>query len=158
MFSNFQKVKEFHDIFKQPVGKTPNANNLNYERENLRNGFIIEEFCELLEAQGYNPKAIAFIEFAWEQVLNSYGNERVKDPDIVEIADALADLAYFNYGSAVEYGIDLDYVLKEVHASNLSKLDENGNVLYREDGKVLKGPNFFKPNISKILETQENLS
>ena len=91
------------------------------------------------------------IEFAWENLLKVYGSQRVKETDLVEVADAVGDLSYFLAGDAVEYGFNLDDVFAEIHASNMSKLDENGNVIYREDGKVLKGPNFFKPDISKVI-------
>jgi len=72
--------------------------------------------------------------------------------DQVEIADALTDLLYVVYGSGHTFGINLDKTFKEVHKSNMSKLGEDGKPIYREDGKVLKGPNFFEPNLKKIIE------
>jgi predicted HAD superfamily Cof-like phosphohydrolase len=74
--------------------------------------------------------------------------------DPVAIADALADTVYIAYGSAVTYGIDLDAVLAEVHRSNMSKLDDDGHPVLREDGKVLKSPRYIPPYISSILEQQ----
>jgi predicted HAD superfamily Cof-like phosphohydrolase len=71
--------------------------------------------------------------------------------DIVEVADALADLLYVTYGMAHEFGIPIDEVFEEVQESNMSKLGEDGKPLYREDGKVMKGPNFRPPNIRSIL-------
>lgn len=71
--------------------------------------------------------------------------------DIVEVADALADMVYIIYGTALSYGIDLDAVLDEVHASNMSKLGDDAKPIYRPDGKILKGPNYFRPNIAKVL-------
>ncbi|AGS81018.1 phosphoribosyl-ATP diphosphatase [Caulobacter phage Cr30] len=153
--TNFEKVLQFHQTYNQPIGTIPNPNNLSVQRENLRNGFIIEEFCELLDAQGYNPAGIHLIQAAWKvaSIL-----DRVRAPDIVEIADALADIEYFNHGTAVEYGINLDSVFSEVHSSNMSKLGEDGKPVYREDGKVLKGPNYFKPDIEMVLVTQDPIS
>ena len=74
--------------------------------------------------------------------------------DIVEVADALGDMLYILCGTIIEHGMQdlIDEVFEEIHRSNLSKLDENGNPIYREDGKVIKGPNYFKPNIKKIIE------
>lgn len=71
--------------------------------------------------------------------------------DIVEVADALADMVYIIYGTALSYGIDLDAVLDEVHASNMSKLTADGKVLMREDGKILKSDGFFRPDIARVL-------
>ena len=72
--------------------------------------------------------------------------------DIVEIADALTDLLYVVYGAGHAFGIDLDECFLEVHESNMSKLGEDGRPIYREDGKVLKGPDYFPPNLKEILD------
>jgi predicted HAD superfamily Cof-like phosphohydrolase len=79
------------------------------------------------------------------------------DRDIVEIADALADIVYVAYGAAITYGIDLDAVLDEVHRSNMTKLDDEGKPIYREDGKVIKSANFRPPDIRSVLLRQPPL-
>lgn len=79
--------------------------------------------------------------------------EAAKNNDLVEVADALGDMLYILCGTIIEHGMQykIEEVFNEIQRSNMSKLDENGQPIYREDGKVLKGPNYFKPNISKIL-------
>ena len=72
--------------------------------------------------------------------------------DIVEVADALTDILYVTYGAAHAFGIDIDKCFDEVQRSNMSKLGEDGKPIYREDGKVQKGPNYFKPDLKKILQ------
>ena len=76
----------------------------------------------------------------------------IEGMDIVEIADALTDILYVVYGAGHAFGIDLDECYAEVHRSNMSKLGEDGKPIYREDGKVLKGPNYFHPNLKDILD------
>lgn len=83
----------------------------------------------------------------WEEYLDAEAAD-----DLVEIADALADIIYIAYGTAVAYGIPMDRVFAEVHASNMSKLGDDGKPIYRDDGKVLKGPNYRPPQIAKILD------
>ncbi len=80
--------------------------------------------------------------------------EACKEGNIVEIADALGDILYILCGTILKHGLQdkIEEVFKEIQASNMSKLDENGKPIYREDGKVLKGSLYFKPNIAKILE------
>jgi predicted HAD superfamily Cof-like phosphohydrolase len=78
--------------------------------------------------------------------------------DIVGIADALADIIYVAYGAAIVYGIDLDAVLAEVHRSNMTKLDDQGRAIYREDGKVLKSARYTPPDIKGVLDRQRPLS
>lgn len=82
--------------------------------------------------------------------------EELKDgcfnKDIVEVADALTDLLYVVYGAGHAFGIDLNNTFREVHVSNMSKLGEDGNPIYREDGKVMKGPNFRLPDLKNIIE------
>ena len=78
--------------------------------------------------------------------------EAIKNKDIKEVADALTDILYVTYGAGHAFGIDLDGCFDEVQRSNMSKLDENGKPIYNEDGKVLKGPNYFKPNFEKFIK------
>ena len=75
----------------------------------------------------------------------------IKNKDITEIADALTDILYVTYGAGHAFGIDLDKCFDEVQNSNMSKLDENGKPIYNEIGKVMKGPNYFKPNLKRFL-------
>ena len=79
----------------------------------------------------------------------------IKERNFLEIADALTDILYVTYGAGHAFGIDLDKCFEEVQNSNMSKLDENGNAIYHESGKVKKGPNYFKPNLKKILGVYE---
>jgi len=79
--------------------------------------------------------------------------EACETKDMVEVADALSDLLYVVYGAGHAFGIDLDRTFEEVHRSNMSKLGEDGKPIYREDGKVLKGPNFKLPNLKKIIDS-----
>jgi len=123
MKTNFAKVKEFMETFGQEVKSEPMFPSNDVQQ--LRLALIQEELSELQQA--------------------------VYAEDMVEIADALTDLLYIVYGTGHAYGIDLDKCFEEVHASNMSKLGEDGKPIYREDGKVLKGPNFFEPNLEKIL-------
>ena len=80
--------------------------------------------------------------------------EAVENDDIVEVADALGDMLYILCGTIIEHGMTelIEEVFDEIHRSNMSKLGEDGNPVYREDGKVIKGPNFFKPDIAKIIK------
>ena len=82
--------------------------------------------------------------------------EAIRDKDIVEVADALTDLLYVVYGAGHAFGIDLDACFNEVHRSNMSKLGSDGKPIYREDGKVLKGPAFFDPDLTKIVQGDNN--
>ena len=75
-----------------------------------------------------------------------------EDKDIVEVADALTDILYVTYGAGASFGIDLDKCFEEVHNSNMSKLGVDGKPIYRDDGKVLKGPNFREPDLKAIVE------
>ena len=121
--SNFEKVKKFMQTFGQDV-KTK-ASFPSEKIVNLRNSLIEEELLELKEA--------------------------VKNKDINEIADALTDILYVTYGAGHAYGIDLDKCFDEVQNSNMSKLGVDGKPIYNESGKVMKGPNYFKPNLKKYL-------
>lgn len=123
MQTNFKKVKEFHNRFRIQSSGTPNLEN--EELIQLRVDLIDEEFSELKEA--------------------------ISKRDIVGVADALTDILYVTYGAGDVFGIDLDECFNDVHSSNMSKLDENGDPIFRDDGKVLKGPNYRPPNLEKII-------
>jgi len=121
--TNFEKVENFMRAFGQEVKPAPELAEFNTAE--LRLDLINEEVEELMTA--------------------------VDNDDIVEIADALTDILYVVYGTGHAYGIDLDDCFDEVHRSNMSKLGEDGKPLYREDGKVLKGPDYFPPNLEDVL-------
>jgi len=121
--SNFEKVKKFMQTFGQEV--KIKSSFPNKKIVDLRYDLIEEELSELKTA--------------------------IKDNDIVEIADALTDILYVTYGAGTAFGIDLDKCFNEVHNSNMSKLDADGRAIYNENGKVMKGPNYFKPNLKKFL-------
>ena len=121
--TNFDKVGIFMKTFGQEVKNKPSfsADKIN----KLRIDLIKEELEELTEA--------------------------MKNKDLVEVADALTDILYVTYGAGHAFGINLDKCFDEVQNSNMSKLDENGKPIYNESGKVMKGPNYFKPNLSKYV-------
>ena len=119
-----KKVEEFHRAFGLPT-ETSLQKFLPSKTAKLRVDLLEEEFEEYLEAVSTN--------------------------NLVEIADALGDIVYIAFGTALVYGIDLDAVFNEIHSSNMSKLGSDGKPIYREDGKVLKGPDFRPPNIAAIL-------
>jgi predicted HAD superfamily Cof-like phosphohydrolase len=121
--SNFSKVGIFMKTFEQEVkGKA----SFSSEKINkLRIDLIKEELEELTEA--------------------------MKNQDLLEVADALTDILYVTYGAGHAFGIDLDKCFNEVQSSNMSKLDKNGKPIYNDSGKVMKGPNYFKPDLSKFV-------
>ena len=122
--TNFEKVGVFMKTFGQEVKLKPS---LSTDKINsLRLSLIKEELNELKDA--------------------------LDRKDLVEIADALTDILYVTYGAGHAFGINLDKCFDEVQNSNMSKLDVNGKPIYNEFGKVLKGPNYFKPNLRKFLE------
>jgi len=143
--SPMELVLQFHHTYSVPIRPFSDPT-LDYERMNMRMSLIAEEFAELMGAV-YGLRARAIIEAATAEAVATDEGER----DVIEAADALADLVYVVYGMAIESGMNLDSVLAEVQASNLSKLMPDGSVKLREDGKVLKGPNFFQPNIARGL-------
>ena len=122
--TNFEKVGTFMKTFGQEVKLRPSMSSAKINK--LRLSLIKEEFNELETAM--NKK------------------------DLVEIADALTDILYVTYGAGHAFGINLDKCFDEVQNSNMSKLDINGKPIYNELGKVMKGPNYFKPNLKKFLE------
>ncbi len=121
--SNFLKVKYFMKSFQQKI-KTK-AGFPSKKVVDLRLSLISEEFNELKEA--------------------------VNDKNIIEVADALTDILYVTYGAGHAFGINLDKCFEEVQRSNLSKLDKKGKPIYDKQGKVLKGPNYIKPDLKKFL-------
>ena len=121
--SNFNKVGTFMKTFGQEVKDKPSFST--DKINNLRIDLIKEELQEFTEA--------------------------MKSKDLLEVADALTDILYVTYGAGHAFGINLDMCFEEVQNSNMSKLDENGKPIYNEFGKVMKGPNYFKPNLSKYL-------
>lgn len=137
-------VREFHAVYDLPVAT--DAPSVDRERVHMRMALIAEEFSELVGAV-YGKAARAAIEQAFQQAVSADDGTR----DVVETADALGDITYVVYGMALEMGIPMEKVLGEIQASNLSKLGADGKPIYREDGKVLKGPGFFQPNIRRAL-------
>ena len=121
--SNFSKVGTFMKTFGQEVKDKPAFSTDKINK--LRIDLIKEELEELTVA--------------------------MKNNDLLEVADALTDILYVTYGAGHAFGIDLDKCFEEVQNSNMSKLDENGKPIYNESGKVMKGPNYFKPNLSKFV-------
>ncbi len=121
--SNFSKVGIFMKTFGQDVKNKPSFSTDKINK--LRIDLIKEELDEL--------------------------NEAMKHKDLLEVADALTDILYVTYGAGHAFGIDLDKCFNEVQNSNMSKLDSNGKPIYNADGKVMKGPNYFKPDLSKFI-------
>ncbi len=121
--TNFNKVGTFMKTFGQEVKTKPSFSTDKINK--LRLDLIKEELSELTEAM--NKK------------------------DLLEVADALTDILYVTYGAGHAFGINLDKCFEEVQNSNMSKLDENGKPIYNEHGKVMKGPNYFKPDLSKFV-------
>ena len=122
--TNFEKVGLFMKTFGQEVKSKPDfaTDKINELRVNL----IVEELEELKAA--------------------------IKNKDLKETVDALTDILYVTYGAGHAFGVDLDKCFDEVQKSNMSKLDEDGKPIYNDSGKVMKGPNYFKPNLSKFLK------
>ena len=122
--SNFKSVKKFMQTFGQEV--KDKAEFPNEKTVQLRYELIKEELQELEQA--------------------------IKEKDIKEVADALTDILYVTYGAGHAFGIDLDKCFNEVQQSNMSKLGIDGKPIYNENGKIMKGPNYFKPDLNKILQ------
>ena len=137
-------VRQFHEVYGLPIVTT--GPDISGERMHMRLSLILEETSELVRAL-YGVKAYERIQGAIKELQGLDEGER----DTIEVADALADLTYVVYGMALEAGINLPAVLEQVQASNMSKLGEDGKPIYREDGKVLKGPGFFGPDVAKAL-------
>ena len=122
--TNFEKVGFFMKTFGQDVKQSSSfsSDKINALRVNL----IKEELDELIEA--------------------------INKKDLVEVADALTDILYVTYGAGHAFGINLDECFQEVQNSNMSKLDDNGKPIYNDKGKVMKGPNYFKPDLKKFIK------
>ena len=121
--TNFDKVGTFMKTFGQEVKSKPSFSTDKINK--LRLDLIKEEIAELTEA--------------------------MNNKDLLEVADALTDILYVTYGAGHAFGINLDNCFEEVQNSNMSKLDESGKPIYNEHGKVMKGPNYFKPDLSKFV-------
>ena len=121
--SNFSKVGIFMKTFGQEVKDKPSFSTDKINK--LRIDLIKEELGEFTEA--------------------------MKNKDLLEVADALTDILYVTYGAGHAFGVDLDKCFDEVQNSNMSKLDESGKPIYNDSGKVMKGPNYFKPDLSKFI-------
>ena len=121
--TNFESVRKFMETFGQEIKVKPGFPN--QKISSLRYELIKEELGELKEA--------------------------IENKDLKEVADALTDILYVTYGAGHAFGINLDKCFEEVQNSNMSKLDSNGRPIYNDKGKVMKGPNYFKPNLEKIL-------
>ena len=121
--SNFSKVGIFMKTFGQEVKDKPSFSTDKINQ--LRISLIQEELDELKEA--------------------------INNKDLLEVADALTDILYVTYGAGHAFGIDLDKCFEEVQNSNMSKLGEDGKPIFNDNGKVMKGPNYFKPDLSKFI-------
>jgi predicted HAD superfamily Cof-like phosphohydrolase len=143
-----QKVRQFHEVYEQPIGNKPAP--IDPQRLILRLQLIAEEFVELLEACGVRDGDIDSL----RSDLNFFIADRADNFDMVEAADALGDIAYVVEGMNLELGIDSAKVLDEIQRSNLSKLGEDGKPICRADGKIQKGPNFKEPDIARVLREQ----
>jgi predicted HAD superfamily Cof-like phosphohydrolase len=126
MIKQLNSVKEFHTAFEIGFSESPKSD-LGETKNLLRYNLMKEENEEYLEA--------------------------VQNNDLIEIADALGDMLYILCGTIIEHGLQhkIEAVFDEIQRSNMSKLDHDGKPIYREDGKVMKGPNYFKPDFSKII-------
>jgi predicted HAD superfamily Cof-like phosphohydrolase len=116
-------VMEFHQVYNTYISEKPELRDKKIAK--LRIGLFDEELNEFKEA--------------------------VYTDNLVEIADAIGDIIYIAIGAAISYGIPIDEVFTEIHRSNMSKLDAHGHPIHREDGKVVKGPNYVPPDIAPIL-------
>lgn len=127
MKKQIESVKKFHNTYKLGYSETPIAN-LGNSKNKLRFSLMSEENEEYLEA--------------------------ANNDDVIEVADALGDMLYILCGTIIEHGMQdiIEDVFDEIQRSNMSKLGEDGKPIYRDDGKVLKGPNYFKPNLKAIIE------
>lgn len=149
-----EQVREFHKTFGHMVAGAPHHfidgpgddDTFWEDTLKLRLSLIREEYEELLQALGANEDLEGnFYLYDWDR------QPSLNRDQVIEMADALGDLVYVIYGMALTAGIDLDAVIDEIHQSNMSKLTREGEVLYREDGKVLKSDQFREPDIEGVL-------
>ncbi|GEM54363.1 hypothetical protein B0A58_01185 [Flavobacterium branchiophilum NBRC 15030 = ATCC 35035] len=126
MKKQLESVKKFHEIYQLGYAKRPQAS-LGFDKNKLRFELMKEENEEYLEA--------------------------VSNNNLHDVADALGDMLYILCGTIIEHGLQnqMEQIFDEIHQSNMSKLDDKGQPIYRNDGKVMKGPHYFKPDFSKIL-------
>lgn len=141
----YNLVEEFHKAFGHPVETAPTLGNVNLRI--LRTKLLVEEVLELATAFGLN--VVCNVIDGVQHVAIEENKNLV--PNIVEIADGLGDIRYVTDGANLCFGLPAEEILAEIHRSNMSKLGEDGKPIYREDGKVLKGPNYFGPDIAKII-------
>lgn len=125
MMTPQEMVAEFHRTFKSPEMFPENPGTTYSELEVMRIGLISEEYKELMDAY--------------------------EADDFIEVVDALADMVYVIYGFAWSVGVDLDACLEEVHRSNMTKLDDDGEPIFREDGKIMKSDNFEAPDLARVI-------
>lgn len=156
----FEKVREFHKAFKQPLQTGGPSLEKIEDRIHLRMSLIAEEFLELVEAV-YGVNSSQVMEDAWNDAVEKDENNR----DLIETIDAIADLEYVVNGMSLEAQVNLDDVVAEVHRSNMSKLDDEGEPIMSDGvtpdvndgkvkpkGKILKSPDFTLPNIPEVLD------
>lgn len=127
--TNFELVGEFMETFGQNVLKHPTFPTKKVQKMRIK--LIREELKELVDA--------------------------INEKDIVEVADALTDILYVTYGAGHAFGIDLDACFQEVQRSNMTKLGADGKPVYREDGKIIKGPNYSEPDLKKVIGMDSNI-
>ncbi len=130
MKKQIEAVREFHETFKQENGTEPRL--IDENQFSLRYNLMAEENKEYFMA--------------------------CENQDLTEIADALGDKLYILCGTILKHGMQdiIERVFDEIHASNMSKVGEDGKAIMREDGKILKGPNYFRPNLKQFIENPEN--
>lgn len=144
------QVIEFHKAFGVPILPTPTVPS--DDRIRLRVELLLEETLEFIRAAGY---AICSQDRHGElRALRAFDLVRIDDPDLVGMVDGLGDIQVVAQGSSLEFGVDDAPVLAEIFRSNMSKLGADGKPIYRDDGKVLKGPNYSPPDILGELKKQ----
>lgn len=144
---SINRVRDFHEKFNHPIAVDYQSAHVTKEMAELRINLVAEELCELCDALGMQL-----------QIINVDGEHIVKVErgyrdrySIKDVADALGDLDYVVQGANLVFGIPAEDVAQEIHRSNMSKLGIDGNPIYRADGKILKGPNYFKPNLDQFF-------